>query len=110
MFGRAMGLAAFGAMLMAPAQAHAGVAEVHVGVMRHNICVTNCKNADKEDGPNIEIQVSFEAPAFLDWALSPQPYLMASANTQGDTSFAGAGLNGVCGSPKAGRSSPALAT
>lgn len=86
------GIAAFGAAcLMAPA-AQAGVNEIHVGVMDHNICVTNCKNADKEDGPNVEFQVSFDSPSFLNWAGSPQPYLMASVNTAGDTSFAGAGL------------------
>ncbi|HRP10699.1 MAG TPA: acyloxyacyl hydrolase [Terricaulis sp.] len=92
MIGKAAGLAVFGAMLMAPAQANAGVAEVHVGLMRHNICVTNCKNADKEDGPNVEFQVSFDSPEFLGWAFAPQPYVMASVNTAGDTSFGGAGL------------------
>lgn len=92
MRGTAAGLAAFGAaMILAPA-ANAGVDEVHVGVVAHNICVINCDNANKEDGPNVEFQVSFDSPAFLDWAWSPQPYLMASINTAGDTSFAGAGL------------------
>lgn len=77
---------------MAPSVAHAGVDQVHVGVMAHNICVANCKNADKEDGPNVEFQVSFDSPEFLNWALSPQPYLMASVNSAGDTSFGGFGL------------------
>lgn len=85
-------MAAFGAVLAAPAVAHAGVDEVHVGVMAHNICVTNCKNADKEDGPNVEFQVSFDSPGWLDWAGSPQPFVMASVNTAGQTSFGGAGL------------------
>lgn len=88
----AAGVAAFGAaMMMAPA-ASAGVDEIHVGVMQHNICVIDCKNADKEDGPNIEFQVSFDSPGFLSWAGSPQPYIMASVNTAGDTSFGGVGL------------------
>jgi lipid A 3-O-deacylase len=92
MRGKAAGVAAFGAaLLMAPA-ANAGVDEVHVGVMAHNICVINCDNADKEDGPNVEFQVSFDSPGFLEWAASPQPYLMVSVNTAGNTSFAGAGL------------------
>ncbi|MGE0741553.1 MAG: acyloxyacyl hydrolase [Hyphomonadaceae bacterium] len=92
MRGAKLGVAAFGAaMLMAPA-ANAGVDEVHVGVMQHNICVTNCKNADKEDGPNVEFQVSFDSPTWLDWAASPQPYLIASVNTAGETSYAGFGL------------------
>jgi len=92
MRGTFAGIAAFGAaMALAPA-ARAGVDEVHVGVMQHNICVTNCKNADKEDGPNVEFQVSFDSPSFLNWAGSPQPYVMASVNTQGATSFGGFGL------------------
>lgn len=86
------GCVAFGmAVLSAPA-AQAGVDEFHVGVMDHNICVTNCDNADKEDGPNVTFQVSFDSPSFLGWAGSPQPYVMASVNTGGDTSYGGVGL------------------
>ncbi len=92
MRGTAAGLAAMGAMTAAIWPAHADAAEVHAGVMLHNICVTNCKNADKEGGPSVELQVSFDSPEFLNWALSPQPYVMASLNTAGDTSFAGVGL------------------
>ena len=89
MRGKSAGIAAFGAALMMAPAAQAGVDEVHVGVMQHNICVTNCKNADKEDGPNVEFQVSFDSPEFLSWAGAPQPYVMASVNTAGDTSFGG---------------------
>jgi lipid A 3-O-deacylase len=92
MRGQAAGIAAFGAALMLAPAAQAGVDEVHVGVMQHNICVTNCKNADKEDGPNVEFQVSFDSPGFLSWAASPQPYVIASINTAGNTSFGGVGL------------------
>jgi lipid A 3-O-deacylase len=92
MRGTAAGVAAFGAALMLAPQAQADVNEVHVGVMAHNICVINCDNANKEDGPNVEFQVSFDSPSFLSWAWSPQPYLMASVNTAGNTSFAAAGL------------------
>jgi lipid A 3-O-deacylase len=92
MRGQAAGIAAFGAALMMAPAAQAGVDEIHVGVMQHNICVTNCKNADKEGGPNVELQVSFDSPSFLSWAASPQPYLVASVNTAGDTSFGGFGL------------------
>lgn len=92
MRGTAAGVAAFGAAMILAPHANAGVDEVHVGVMAHNICVTDCKNADKEDGPNVEFQVSFDSPGFLRWALSPQPYIMASINTAGDTSFGGVGL------------------
>ncbi len=92
MRGKVAGAAAFGAAMALAPSARAGIDEVHVGVMAHNICVTDCKNADKEDGPNVELQVSFDSPGFLDWAGSPRPYLMVSANTQGDTSFGGLGL------------------
>ena len=30
--------------------------------MPHNTCVIDCKNAYKEDGPNIEFEVSFDSP------------------------------------------------
>jgi lipid A 3-O-deacylase len=92
MRGQAIGVAAFGAAMMLAPTARADIDEVHVGVMAHNICVTNCKNANKEDGPNVEVQVSFDSPGFLSWAFSPQPYVMAAINTAGNTSHAGIGL------------------
>jgi lipid A 3-O-deacylase len=92
MRGSAAGFAAFGAAIMCAPAAYAGVDELHIGVMRHNICVLDCKNADKEDGPNVEFQLSFDSPGFLHWAGSPQPYIMGSINTAGDTSFGGVGL------------------
>lgn len=93
MRGTQAGIAALGAALVMAPAAHAGVNEVHVGVMAHNVCVINCDNADKEDGPNVEFQVSFDSPDFLSWAWSPQPYVMASVNTAGATSFVAAGLD-----------------
>lgn len=92
MRGTATGLAALGAAVAFAPSAHAGVDEVHFGVMAHNVCVTDCKNANKEQGPNVELQISLDSPGFLDWAGSPQPYVMGSVNTQGDTSFVGVGL------------------
>lgn len=92
MRGQLLGAAAFGAAMAAATSAQAGVDQVHVGVMAHNICVTDCKNADKEDGPNVEFQVSFDSPGFLRWAGAPQPYVMASINTAGETSYGGVGL------------------
>lgn len=87
------GLAAFGAAVMSAGSANAGVSDVYVGVFEHNACVLDCKNAFKEGEPNIEVQVSFDSPSFLDWAGSPKPMVMASVNTQGDTSYAGFGLD-----------------
>lgn len=72
--------------------AQAGVSELHVGVMAHNIQVTDGKNANREDGPSVELQLNFDSPGFLHWAGSPRPYVVASGNTQGDTSFGGFGL------------------
>ncbi|MDX2276723.1 MAG: acyloxyacyl hydrolase [Hyphomonadaceae bacterium] len=89
----AAGLAILGAAMMTAGQAEAGVNEAYVGVMQHNICVLDCKNADKEEGPNITFQVNFDSPGFLEWAFSPKPMIMASINTQGDTSYAGFGLD-----------------
>ncbi len=84
-------LAAAAAALIAPA-ATAQIDSVRVGVMQHNICVADCKNADKEDGPNIAGELRFKSPDWLGWAGSPHPYVMASVNTQGETSYGGAGL------------------
>lgn len=77
--------------LSLPAQAQL-IEEGRIGVMQHNICIANCKNADKEDGPNIEGEVVFKTPEFLSWAFEPRPYIVASLNTAGDTNFGGAGL------------------
>ena len=84
--------AAVAAMAMAPSAA-AQIDSARLGVMMHNICVTDCKNADKESGVNISGELRFVSPDFLSWALSPHPYLVASVNTDGNTSFGGVGLS-----------------
>jgi lipid A 3-O-deacylase len=86
-----MCVAAAAAALVAPA-ATAQVSSAALGVMKHNICVIDCKNADKESGVNINGELRFASPDFLAWALAPQPYLMASINTDGNTSYGGVGL------------------
>ncbi|HWA01451.1 MAG TPA: acyloxyacyl hydrolase [Caulobacterales bacterium] len=93
MRGKAAGIAALGAAMMGAPAAYAEIENVHVGVMQHNVCITNCKNADKEDGPNIELQADFSSPHILHWMLAPRPYVMASINVAGDTSFVAAGLD-----------------
>ena len=86
-------LLAAGALLLGAGSANAGIVEeVRVGVLQNNICVVDCDNADKEDGPNVSAEVVFGSPDFLHWAFSPRPYLNASINVAGDTSFATAGL------------------
>lgn len=84
-------LAVVAAVVVAPA-AIAQVDSARLGVMEHNICVSDCKNADKESGVNISGELRFDSPGVLSWAWSPHPYLMASVNTDGNTSYAGAGL------------------
>lgn len=91
MWGKTAGLLALGAALTAPSQAQA-VESVHIGVMAHNICVTDCKNAGKEQGPNVELQANFGSPGFLSFVGSPQPYVVLTVNTSGDTSSGGVGL------------------
>ena len=82
---------AAGAALGAPAVADP-IDAINLGVLAHNICVTDCKNADKEDGVNLTGELVFTSPDFLRWAFAPRPYLLASVNTAGETSYAGGGV------------------
>ena len=84
-------LAAAAAAFVAPV-ANAQIDSVRLGVMKHNICVSDCKNADKESGVNINGELRFASPDWLGWAASPHPYVMASVNTDGNTSYGGVGL------------------
>lgn len=77
--------------LIAPSAA-AQIDSIRLGVMDHNICVTDCKNADKESGVNINGELRFASPDFLKVIWSPHPYVMVSGNTDGNTSYAGVGL------------------
>jgi lipid A 3-O-deacylase len=89
---RVLALGGFFVAALNVGAAHA-VDELNVGVMAHNIKILNGKNANKESGPNIEAELVFDRPHFLRFLGAPRPYLMASINTQGNTSFAGGGLN-----------------
>ena len=84
--------AAAALVLAGAAPAFAQVDSVRLGVMDHNIKVTDGKNANKESGVNINGEVRFASPGFLSWAASPHPFVMASVNTDGNTSFAAVGL------------------
>jgi lipid A 3-O-deacylase len=83
--------AASAAMAAAPTAA-AQIDSIRLGVMEHNICVIDCKNADKESGVNISGELRFASPNLLSWAMSPHPYVVASVNTDGNTSYGGVGL------------------
>ncbi|HAY08137.1 MAG TPA: acyloxyacyl hydrolase [Hyphomonas sp.] len=69
-----------------------GIDEIRLGVVAHNVCIANCDNANKEDGPNINGEIVFKSPEFLNILWSPKPYVVGSVNTAGDTNFGGAGL------------------
>lgn len=69
-----------------------GIDSVRFGVLAHNVRVGNKKNANKEPGVNITGELRWDSPGFLKLIWSPHPYLMASINTEGATSYAGGGL------------------
>lgn len=86
-------IAALSAALTVSGLASAGpIDEFRLGVMQHNVCVNDCDNANKEDGPNLNAELVFTSPDFLDILYSPRPFIVASANLSGDTSFGGVGL------------------
>jgi len=82
---------AIGAAVAAPAPA-AALDEIKLGVIAHNICLSSCNNADKEDGPIVDLQLNFRSPGFLRVVGAPKPFVALSPNLSGDTSFASAGL------------------
>lgn len=88
---RIIGATIVTALISGAAQAQL-VEELRLGVTQHNICVSDCDNANKEDGPNINAEIVFDSPDFMSFLLSPRPYIMGSLNTSGDTSFGAAGL------------------
>ncbi len=68
------------------------VQEVRFGVLEHNICVTNCDNANSEEGVNVQAEIVFDRPGFFKYLLNPRPFIVGSYNTAGNTSFGGFGL------------------
>lgn len=86
----AFGLA--GAGLALPSSACAQVDEVRVGVLAHNIRITDPKNADKEAGLDVGGELLFASPGVLRPLAAPRPYVAVSVNTAGETSYAGVGL------------------
>ena len=88
----AAALAASTAATLTPTASAQLIEEARLGVMQHNVCIIDCKNADKEDGPNIEGELVFASPDFLNLLLAPRPYVVGSVNTAGNTNFGGFGL------------------
>jgi hypothetical protein len=66
--------------------------EMFVGVYLHEVETPFTLRTD-EGGTDIEIGYRFEPSEKLSFIGKPAPYVIASVNTVGDTSFAGAGLS-----------------
>ena len=84
----AAGLACWAAGGAAQAKMESGT----IGLLVHSVPASDIKNSDKESGLDIQAQVNFTPPGFFKYALSPEPYLIATLNTNGDTSYAGFGF------------------
>lgn len=78
-------------LIGSPNMALAQISELRLGLLSHNAEI-NAKNGGKEKGPDIEAQIVFESPSWLEWAQSPKPIIVGNLNTQGETSFFGGGL------------------
>ncbi len=87
-----LAVAAASLVAAAPSASAQIIRELRVGAIDTNICITNCDNTNQEDGFNIEAEVVFAPPKRLRYIGSPRPFLVASINTAGDTSFGGFGL------------------
>jgi lipid A 3-O-deacylase len=85
----AAGLACWAGAGAADAKVLEGAA---VGVLWHSVPVSDIKNSDKETGADIQLEVQFKRPGFLEWS-KIHPYAIASLNTNGDTSYVGFGWN-----------------
>jgi len=66
------------------------VEEVRVGALAHNIQILNGKNANKEGGVDIQAEAVFGSGFMHGSGL--HPYVLATVNTEGNTSYAAAGL------------------
>jgi len=81
-------VAALSLAFAAPASAD----EVFTGAYVHGVD-TPFTFPTGEGGADVELGYRFERQALLAFMGKPAPYLIASVNTQGDTSFAGGGLS-----------------
>jgi lipid A 3-O-deacylase len=92
-----LGVTALAAGLACWAGANAAEAKIldgfTVGALVHSVPAADIKNSHKEHGADIQLEADFKTPGFLEWALHPQPYVIATLNTQGDTSYVGFGFN-----------------
>ena len=82
----------FAAAPLLLAAAPAAAQEVFAGVYKHAVDTPLTLNSG-EHGADIELGYRFARLRALKVIGMPAPYLLASLNTRGDTSFAGAGLS-----------------
>lgn len=69
------------------------IEEVRIGLFDHNICVSDCMNANKEDGPAVQGEIVFQSPTPVKSFFNPRIYLIASLNLTGATSYVGSGVH-----------------
>jgi lipid A 3-O-deacylase len=88
-----MAAAAAGALMATSMPALAGdgaVDEVRLGLYDHNTNLFATRH--ETSNPDINGEVLFKTPSFLEWAWAPRPIVGANVNTGGGTSIAYAGL------------------
>lgn len=79
-----------GTVFCAPAQA----GELIGGVWQHDAEIFGLGGKKgKETSTSVSLEYQFDSPDWLEWALSPQPYVNGMANLNGNTSFVSAGLS-----------------
>jgi hypothetical protein len=66
--------------------------EVRFGVYAHDVDILGIGAAGKESGVDVLVAYDFNRLDRGTFLRTPTPYVIASASTSGDTSFAGAGL------------------
>ena len=79
---------------LSAAQADEGgiVDEVRIGALNHEM--TLFRDSSDEDGVDVNLEVLFDSPQWLEWIGSPRPHLGATIATHDDsTSFIYTGLN-----------------
>ncbi len=78
------------ALVVFGSAAQAGIEELRIGFAQHDVELTG--DPARESGINIQPQIVFKSPRILSFMASPNPYLIASINSDGETNFAGGGL------------------
>lgn len=81
--------------VLSAAPAFAQISEVRVGISDFDETTINLGISavnGRENSVAINGEIIFEEPEFLKWALTPQPYINATINLEGETSYGGAGL------------------